>query len=331
MVTRNIEAKTATQVNSTLIGVQIRPRSERVVNGIYVNYHYTLTGLTNCVEYVDKDGSYRPSDSGFSTLIIQVYDPQDPDAKIYAVYFYDGSSEYDNNGDQYLKILSVPFADSYMWVKTASVQGDILYDLNWDETLQAYVASSRNDTFFTDIALSGLEVCNISDTQFIDTAGVKFNYLPVINTETRVLQSNYGYGLYHYSGGRLTEMYFQKTSTLKNYGGNRYYYWDGEGSGYPVYYTNQTGVGTKNITWDAVNTGDPVIYRVQNSTYNPMTVKSVDDEIVTEPLECYVQYSVDGETWTDWPDPLTDDNNVICNIPRYMYLKFSQDVVITEE
>lgn len=330
MVTRNIEAKTATQVNSTLIGVQIRPHSERVVNGIYVNYHYTLTGLTNCVEYVDKDGSYRPSDSGFGTLIIQVYDPQDPTAKIYAVYFYDGTSENDNNGNQYLKILSVPYADSYMWVKASSVQGDILYDLNWDETLQAYVASSRNDTFFTDIAINDLSVCNISDTQFIDTAGVKFNYLPVINPETQVLQSNYGYGLYNNSGGRLTEMYFSKTSTSKNYQGKRYFYWDGEGSGYPVYDTNKTGVGTL-TTWDLVNAGGAVVYRIQNNTYNPMTIKSVDDEIVTDPINCTVSYSVDGETWTDWPDPLTDENNVINNIPRYMYLKFSQDVVITEE
>ena len=35
--------------------------------------------------------------------------------------------------------------------------------------------------------------------------------------------------------------------------------------------------------------------------------------------------------FTDVDTVLTDDNNVIANIPRYMYLKFSQDVVITEE
>ena len=48
-------------------------------------------------------------------------------------------------------------------------------------------------------------------------------------------------------------------------------------------------------------------------------------------INCTVSYSVDGNTWTDWPEKITDDNNVISNIPRYMYLKFSQDVVITEE
>lgn len=48
-------------------------------------------------------------------------------------------------------------------------------------------------------------------------------------------------------------------------------------------------------------------------------------------INCTLSYSVDGKTWTDWPENMTDDNNVICNIPRYMYLKFSQDVIITEE
>lgn len=51
----------------------------------------------------------------------------------------------------------------------------------------------------------------------------------------------------------------------------------------------------------------------------------------TGSVDCTLSYSVDGSTWTDWPENMTDDNNVISNIPRYMYLKFSQDVVITEE
>ena len=46
---------------------------------------------------------------------------------------------------------------------------------------------------------------------------------------------------------------------------------------------------------------------------------------------CTVRYSVDGNTWTQHPTTLTDSNNVIVNIPRDMYLKFSQDVVITVE
>ena len=50
-----------------------------------------------------------------------------------------------------------------------------------------------------------------------------------------------------------------------------------------------------------------------------------------ETANCTVSYSVDGEVFTDVETALTEDNNVIGNIPKYAYLKFSQDVVITEE
>ena len=50
-----------------------------------------------------------------------------------------------------------------------------------------------------------------------------------------------------------------------------------------------------------------------------------------EGINCVVSYSVDGKVFTDVKTALTDDNNVIANIPRYVYLKFSQDVAITEE
>lgn len=50
-----------------------------------------------------------------------------------------------------------------------------------------------------------------------------------------------------------------------------------------------------------------------------------------EGINCVVSYSVDGKVFTDVDTVLTDSNNVISNIPRYMYLKFSQDVVITVE
>ena len=50
-----------------------------------------------------------------------------------------------------------------------------------------------------------------------------------------------------------------------------------------------------------------------------------------EGINCVVSYSVDGKVFTDVDPVLTEDNNVIANIPKYVYLKFSQDVAITEE
>jgi hypothetical protein len=66
------------------------------------------------------------------------------------------------------------------------------------------------------------------------------------------------------------------------------------------------------------------------SPVTSVSKKEVDPGHI-EAVDCSVEYSVDGETWTAWPENLTDDNNVIANVPRYMYLKFGQDVEITEE
>ena len=81
--------------------------------------------------------------------------------------------------------------------------------------------------------------------------------------------------------------------------------------------------------------GDNLISNDQGTeAYTSQVLTVYEDEVdpgYTEDVDCKVEYSVDGETWTAWEENLTDDNNVIANIPRYMYLKFGQDVEITEE
>lgn len=79
--------------------------------------------------------------------------------------------------------------------------------------------------------------------------------------------------------------------------------------------------------------GEELYWNLDMLDFNNQTVKELVYTEIPQPIpvDCTVSYSVDGETWTEHSDTLTDDNNVICNIPRYMYLKFSQDVEITEE
>lgn len=36
-----------------------------------------------------------------------------------------------------------------------------------------------------------------------------------------------------------------------------------------------------------------------------------------------LQYSTDGVTFTNWATSISEQNNVICNIPRGLYLKFN--------
>lgn len=75
--------------------------------------------------------------------------------------------------------------------------------------------------------------------------------------------------------------------------------------------------------------GDTVYQTADDLTFNTTAVTEVTTE--TGEIACQVSYSIKGDVFTTVTPTLTDENNVICNIPRYVYLKFSQDVEITEE
>ena len=73
-----------------------------------------------------------------------------------------------------------------------------------------------------------------------------------------------------------------------------------------------------------------MIRKINANTATQVNADKIGVLIIGE-TPCTVSYSVDGQTWTEHPTTLTDMNNVINNIPRYMYLKFSKDVQITVE
>lgn len=74
-----------------------------------------------------------------------------------------------------------------------------------------------------------------------------------------------------------------------------------------------------------------VTRNITKDTATQVNADKIGVLVIGDTPSCTVSYSVDGNTWTQHPTTLTDSNNVIVNIPRYMYLKFSQDVVITVE
>lgn len=94
---------------------------------------------------------------------------------------------------------------------------------------------------------------------------------------------------------------------------------------------------------DRPEIGATVYYSMYDPSFNQFEVGELVLSVVPEPEpvepyvpdepNCTVSYSINGkdDTWTDCEETLTDLNNVIANIPRYIYLKFSQDVEITEE
>lgn len=65
----------------------------------------------------------------------------------------------------------------------------------------------------------------------------------------------------------------------------------------------------------------------------PTQVKSdkIGVQVVGENPNCTVEYSVTGDVWTAHQTKLTEVNNVICSIPRSMYLRFDTDIILTEE
>ena len=74
-----------------------------------------------------------------------------------------------------------------------------------------------------------------------------------------------------------------------------------------------------------------VTRNITKDTATQVNSNLIGVKVIGDTPSCTVSYSVDGNTWTQHPTTLTDSNNVISNIPRYMYLKFSQDVIITVE
>lgn len=325
-MTRFLEADKKYQVNSNLIGVQVRPFSQEVVNGITVNYRYNIINVVSCVSESEKDGSYRPDPEGdYACFVVRGEDVEN--GQYYEIYFYDGQTRTDVNGVEYMGAKRPPYADKELWVLTTN-QGDSLYDLNWDETLQGWVATGRDDVFWSDMIINEL-YCQVNTNQYTDMNSGIGSFVQALNPEMELFFDS-KYGIRYTSGWNSGNKYFSKTNQIDVENNKTYYYWDGTGSGFPIYAPGKTGVGT-NVSWENVNVGDTVVFRIVNENYNRMTVKSVDRETVVDPINCKVEYSVDGETWTAWPDNLTDENNVIANIPRYMYLKFGQDVEITEE
>ena len=91
---------------------------------------------------------------------------------------------------------------------------------------------------------------------------------------------------------------------------------------------NKTSLDDIYMINDEPEEGDIVYTSESDLDWN----KTAVSEVIREgEFGCQVSYSIKGDSFTDVDPVLTDENNVIGNIPRYIYLKFSQDVYITEE
>ena len=296
MVTRNIVKNTPTQVNSNLIGVRNLPDVTNVKVDIYYTTARTVYGdvyYINNKPYKWRSGYFKTSEGERYCRVINAVGVGEPGE--YQYYYkdtYDGS-------DPMLMGQSKPEVGTQMYVRKGQ------YPDYWIE----------------DAGVVCTGTANLTEQDFVVSGPESGGYLPLVGG----YQLNMATGEIDFNGEILYVAYVGGTSTKNLIGvfdrveGNKYFYNVAENTPLPsmtVYTEGRPKVGGE------VHTPDNIYIT------NPSYVSGVTEAAISD---CVVSYSVDGKVFTDVKTALTDDNNVIANIPRYMYLKFSQDVAITEE
>lgn len=327
-VTRYIKANTATQVNSNLIGVQVRPGT----GSISMDYIWNTVGFI-IPQYDGVD--------------ISIFAPDDESLKDYA-YKYTGATLYVPDGQgggttyvQYYRYAGVG-PEEYLYTKQVpdeSEAGLVVYTITSEtieeETVYTVTRWGEQKGYFRSqgspgntielysgewLLLDNTHIYNIYDNS--DQSGFRYDpdnrfvYDASDNIFTVIKD-----GVVGVSGVELTA----ELQAESDWEGK--YKWTGtpvlNGSPASQYYTNVP------VYTDVIDPeiGATVYYTKDNTEYNQMTVSGKGPGAVS----CTVEYSVTGDTFTQVEDTLTDANNVIANVPRYVYLRFSQDVEITEE
>ena len=296
MVTRNIVKNTPTQVNSHLIGVRNLPEVTNVKFDIYYKTARTVYGdvyYINNKPYKWRSGYFKTSEGERYCRVLNAVGVGEPGE--YQYYYkdtYDGS-------DPMLMGQSRPEVGTQMYVRKGQ------YPDYWIE----------------DAGVVCTGTANLTEQDFVVSGPESGGYLPLLGG----YQLNMATGEIDFNGEILYVGYVGDTSTRNLIGvfdrveGNKYFYNVAENTPLPsmsVYTEGRPKVGSE------VHTPDNIIIT------NPSYVSGITEGVKSD---CVVSYSVDGKVFTDVDPVLTEDNNVIANIPRYVYLKFSQDVAITEE
>ena len=321
MVTRNIAKDTPVQVNSNLIGVLVHPDMnppEMIVDDIIVDYTYTKFVIANGV----------PDPSSPSKYLEAITDTNDN------VYYLTGEiTQVDGQSYHRWALWTTDgSSNDSVWTKDYPVEpGLYLYNID--------ITDEQNPVMIGEVGTVGSKFLYFNGEMSTDIIFIQVGKSTVYNP-------SYGYNYYvdgdflidthnNYKVGYVvsgpTVFTDPDTTFTRNYVEEGYQTWTSMDRDYA-----SEGLGNLYTPTVSPAVGDKALFTLFEAKYeyNAQTIKSINGtEIPAKPgpVDCILSYSVDGITWTDWPDNITEDNNVIANIPRYMYLKFSQDVVITEE
>lgn len=361
-VTRLIPANTPSQVNAENIGVQIQLPPTTVIDSITVNYSYETVDSSDLI-YLNDDGQGNliPSNTGTIVFNLNWVDPDTGNTQPGGIIAYNQGDTVVINDETYVRLGSSSFSNLYYPDSQGLVENTPVYFIT-DDGQGNYTLQNSQYTIGPNLTPLVDELCidypidnQAGYGQAVDSSGQIYtlNKLTIAGGDYWGICNLRNMGYYMCFMNSTTTYTTDITAVPNNYTPGS------ETS--PNYYTFYTDGGQEQIpywTWDTngvvqyplidgnrwiatlvapenVQAGDTVVFTNLNQVgwlYNRMTVSSVEShQEQGEYPSCQVEYSVDGQTWTAYPDYLTDYNSVICNIPRYMYLRFSQDVLITEE
>lgn len=347
-VTRLIPANTPSQVNAENIGVQIQlPPPTTVIDSITVDYSYETVDLSDLI-YLDADTLTPSNTAGLSCANLNGVNPDTGDLYNEDL-IYDEGSQITIESDTYEQVTGFNGYEFYFNTSDGFQNGTPLYAIEGDGQGN-YTATPVSYQIGQMLTPSLLDLCIFEpmneQTGYGQAVDINRDYYELrrVGGYWAIFDERNGFYVcfvdgtinrgisltaypYNYTPGVETPKYSDFENTP-------YWIWTSNGE---IQYPLVAGgdfIGTL-VAPENVQAGDIVVFSTLSGiawNYNRMTVSSVEShQEQSDSPNCQVSYSVDGETFTDYPDVLTDYNNVICNIPRYMYLKFSQDVLITEE
>lgn len=369
-MTKTILANSPTQVNAENIGVLVRPEAQSVdlqfTTDVYVRtMEKNIGGTVTTFDVIGGKGLddwYIACGGESYNFMNDLYAYDGIEAVIEDVTY--------QRVELYQKFTSEDWTSiDYCWVVNGdNSKKNKVYTLDYDSDTQTYSNPQESQTYARMSAPSS-QLSSLVDTNYIDPAGN--TYIKVIESDgmewyvNKVLTNNVQV-MFNSPGtfvvdGKRTSPYsivgVLKTTTTStvnvtgvytiddDWGCPEGYLWaensmaaEAELEQMVGYELTAAGI-TENIYIEAImpikpKVGDP-FYQITG--YNIPEESLYLKELTTistinyDSVSCTVSYSVDGQTFTEVEDVMTDDNNIICNIPRYMYLKFSQDVEITEE
>lgn len=295
MVTRNIKANKPTQVNSDKIGVQVLPST--TFTTITADYKINTVTVTDTFYW-------ESTEQEFGKVFVDI------DGNIY--FYYDPAIyETEIDGVTYYTAIDTNVEYEYYCTKPVDqlVSGDPIYIMG-ESGLEQY----NQVDYLCELNTTGTQLTDNT----VNALGQLYTFYTVENGSSDI------FTFIKDSDDKVSGFVrnIEQTSTSTTFNKEDSSSMEGK----TEWSSNGVSVWTDSAE-PAV--GDVVYESSEDPEFNQTTITEVVAE--QDEIACQVSYSIKGDSFTTVTPVLTDENNVICNIPKYVYLKFSQDVVITVE